>query len=613
MNLKLPALTTLSEASIIRALNLAGALLVVTTFLIVYFNGSRGFDVTDEAYYLLNAQTNEFPAHITSFGKITGLLLLLADGDIGAFRVLGLILIGSLAALLGWSVENYQMSKSVPKKKLFELSAAICAFFGSLVLYQRWILTPSYNWLALIATLLVGIGLVNSAYLASQVKKVQAYFYLTAVLVGIGGGLSFIAKPTTAALVALTSLAWICFSDYQRKKLGFLLVAVFSAMVFMGIYVILCENGLYAYFEKLRVGVELISLLEAGHSYSAIASSILSEFLNLPSAVWKLVPWSILFAVLASTCLYTLNFFKMQTHLVNRCSVVFLAILLLCTFSELTGGDHWSGFVPGQTALAILTPAVLAVTILGLRDLDLKKPNNMFALTTAKIAALMLALALAFASGSGNGLLRQTMLGFVFYAIILHVLARICSRRLGQVYTESAVLVIVTAISLTIGWNGYVHPYRLPASISAQTSPLFPIGARHYILLDETSLAYATGLQELAIKAGWKRGMSLINLTGNSPGAAVFLAAKVPGTAWLLGGYNGSAHYAQSALSLVSNHDLEQAWVLNSPLGKRKIPEKVLNEIGLEFPSAYTVVGVVANGYSNDVQVLWRPLKQTPR
>jgi len=52
--------------------------------------------------------------------------------------------------------------------------------------------------------------------------------------------------------------------------------------------------------------------------------------------------------------------------------------------------------------------------------------------------------------------------------------------------------------------------------------------------------------------------------------------------------------------------------VLTVPEGRRKLSNKVLLDLGLEFSNAYEAVGKVRTGHRNEEQVLWRPLNIIP-
>ena len=64
---------------------------------------------------------------------------------------------------------------------------------ASLVSLTRWLPTPSYNGLALQALFVAAAGLLLAD------KKVYRASVAGSVLIGIGGWLAFMAKPTTAA------------------------------------------------------------------------------------------------------------------------------------------------------------------------------------------------------------------------------------------------------------------------------------------------------------------------------------------------------------------------------------------------------------------------------
>ena len=124
---------------------------------ILIFNADRGLDVTDESFYILNAM---YPfdvfSVITHENYYTGLLFYLSGYNLAIFRVFGIIvlLLSSLwfaLELYKYIVEKYELNYNNNNKLYFILIISL----SSLVYYSYWLLTPSYNWLSLVAMILI--------------------------------------------------------------------------------------------------------------------------------------------------------------------------------------------------------------------------------------------------------------------------------------------------------------------------------------------------------------------------------------------------------------------------------------------------------------------------
>ena len=61
-------------------------------------------------------------------------------------------------------------------------------------------------------------------------------------------------------------------------------------------------------------------------------------------------------------------------------------------------------------------------------------------------------------------------------------------------------------------------------------------------------------------------------------------------------------------LQLAGESSVRNAWVLTAPAGTRRIPERVLDPLGLDFPAAYELVGRARSAWRDESQELWRPV-----
>jgi len=119
-------------------------------------NVSRGFDITDESFYILWAQFPEVViASVTSFGFYTGLIHFISGENLALFRLTGILIL--LLASFFFAKELYQyvlnITKTKPSRKELVLFI-IPITTASLAYYRYWLITPSYNWLNLVGILL---------------------------------------------------------------------------------------------------------------------------------------------------------------------------------------------------------------------------------------------------------------------------------------------------------------------------------------------------------------------------------------------------------------------------------------------------------------------------
>ena len=161
------------------------------------FNSNRGLDLTDESFYILNSiYPFDIFSVVTHENYYTGLLFYLSSYNLAIFRVFGIIVL--LLSSLWFSIElykyieeRYQLDYDIYNKFYFILIISL----SSLVYYSYWLLTPSYNWLSLVAMILILASIfrcINNIKIIRGKLFTLEYFYI-----GFSLSLLFMAKPTS--------------------------------------------------------------------------------------------------------------------------------------------------------------------------------------------------------------------------------------------------------------------------------------------------------------------------------------------------------------------------------------------------------------------------------
>ena len=156
--------------------------------------------------------------------------------------------------------------------------------------------------------------------------------------------------------------------------------------------------------------------------------------------------------------------------------------------------------------------------------------------------------------------------------------------------------------------NAYSNPYRLNSNMGLQDTDVKFLGVNGVIKVDKITAKYVNDLKDAAIKSGWKERNLLIDLTGGSPGALVILNAKLVGTPWLLGAYDGSANFVKTVIKLSGINPFD-SWILTAPNGSRRVPISVLSDTDYNFEERYQLAGEVRTGHRDEFQMLWKPKK----
>lgn len=202
-----------------------------------------GMDMTDESFYLVwIANPSNYRVSATQFGFIYHPIYELLHGNIAALRQVNILFTFGLAWLLG----NFFLEKVFGKLSLDKLSRLIIsgsiatAALTSLLFAGLWLPTPSYNSLAFQSLLIVSTGLLL-AHIKANRESLGGW-----ILIGIGGWLAFMAKPTTAAaLCLLVSLYLLCARKFNIRLAA---VSISVAMGSIALSALVIDGSILAFF-----------------------------------------------------------------------------------------------------------------------------------------------------------------------------------------------------------------------------------------------------------------------------------------------------------------------------------------------------------------------------
>lgn len=574
------------------AANTAAAVTLAFCLLLPMVNADRGLDITDRSYYILWAgQPENVVGSVTHFGFLTGLLFQLTNGDIAVFRAAGLLILASFGLAFSRALHGYlQANCPRPASDLPFTPLAVASLAGSLLYYQTWLHVPSYNWLALIATLFTISGLLR---LTGRTLAPHA----GPVIIGVGWTTAWIAKPTTALMLAGLTTAWVLVHHRDRQGLRFLGYSILAALGVLFVFAWYFFGSPRAYLDNLRWGLEMSAALGGGHTLRQTlvrSSAQITTFLGW----WVRSPLTWGFAALVGLGIGFSRFQAARPWIQHGPPLLAMAGFAYLAWTLLAGAS--SGIYFSTALLSVLGLLLLAATGRIVTGHDAPGLG---------IALFLAVTGLAPAFGTISDIVRRVSEYAVFPAAAIVILLHLLSPRGIRRFTPAAFALGLTILLALTLFQAYKHPYRLPAGIAAQKTGV-PVG-RGRLFLDEKSARYALELGKIARDAGWRPGTPLIDLTGGSPGAAVILDARIVGVPWLLGNYPGSNRFAAMALEPVARKLLARAWILTAPQGKRRLNPEILAAAGLPFPENYRRVGHTRTGQRQEEQIVWKPLTET--
>ncbi|MBO9551998.1 hypothetical protein [Pseudomonas sp.] len=531
-----------------------------------------GVDFTDESFYLVWISTPFlYSGSTTQFGFVYHPLYQLLGGDITALRQANILITFTLAWGLCQTFLN-SISPKQPGQRWPQVTMSAGLATAALLIFDTWLVTPSYNSLNLQALLITAIGLLMAD------RPLHRASLAGWMLIGIGGWLAFMAKPSSALALALAVIVWLL--ALRRGSVRSLVLTGVSALLPLLASAWLIDGSVVAFAARIQRGIQLTQDLAGGHT--------LLDILRIDSVPLDIRLLSLLLAtsfaiVIATGC-----------QVANNMRWWYLSLPLSLAFFVLTAaqvlGQHlWVVYLgPYQSiwVFAVVLAALLVCLATGrLRALASITPAQWV------IAGLFMVTPHIYAFGTNGNYWDAGGSAAIFWLLAGLTLLAPLIRQQASWFPLLPATLATQAMVATLLQSGFEHPYRQPQPLRLNTSiqSLGADGAK--LQLSEDYAQYFSNAIKVAQTAGLQPGTPMIDLSGQSPGILYALGAKNIGQAWLMGGYPGSLKRATDALSLVNCQTIAASWVLWEPNGPRSLPTETLLQQGARFPDDYRQVG----------------------
>ena len=570
------------------------------TFLLVMWlieYSSYGFDFTDESFYLVWMKDPFlYDASTTQFGFIYHPLYRLFDGDIVDIRKANILITYALAWLLFYCKTACISLRRKPNWVLLIVIPAGLATI-SLAIFARWLLTPNYNSLNLQALMITAIGLIVAANQTGPRKGIGW------VIVGVGGWLTFMAKPSSALALAIGVLTYsVAVKKFSLKMLG---LGLAVALALLLVSSLLIDGSAIEFFRRMRSGVVFADYLGGGHSVEnifRIDSMLLTE---------ELKKGILLLSLLVSCALWCMRteregFFLIGALISTACFVVTGSIALGYS-DQVTGFGESRGLFCLALIFGLISPALW---------LDRK---TILARTSAEqwgMAVLFLTMPFIYAFGSNMNYWRVGSAAGIFWLLGgWTLLVPLIYQRNYWVVTLPLIFAsqAVTAVLLQAGVQ---YPYRQPQPLHLNDAQVEIDVNKSKLTLSKGYASYIERALGMSHEAGFLSGTPVIDLSGQSPGILYLIGAESIGQAWTIGDYEGSLKLAVAAYARTPCEKVSESWVLYEREGPRSIPVELMARLGTAFPDTYALAATWmtaegAGGYSKPrKQELYKPLKQ---
>lgn len=570
---------------------------VIGTALIVGWlvaHGAYGIDLTDESFYLVWI-SNPFiyDSSRTQFGFVYHPLYRLLNGDISSLRQANFLITFGLAWGLVYAyLHSLRVTFQESRITLHVAAAGLAT--GALIIFATWLPTPSYNSLALQALLITCTGLI-----LAEADNTHSSI-LGWLIVGIGGWLAFMAKPSTALAVTVLGGAYLLAAGKFSVRLFLLTSVCFASLLLAS--AISIDGSPLAFVDRFKRGMEFGQILtdKLGHILRVDEFQLERRFKLSLLAIALMLYFSIR---------GILHEDERKRLLGLIISVVFFGLTALLTL----GVIHWAaGFAPFHGMLIFgVTFAVLAAgaqSWLGQKIKSITRPQW-------SLAALFMVMPHVYAFGTDNNYWSQGGWAAIFWLMGGLILFAPLIRQKNSGVLVLPVVLATQAVTALLLQAGAEQPYRQPQPLRLNDT-IHSVGPdKSELRLSADSANYLSRATTAAQVAGFQPGTPIIDLTGQSPGILFALGAKNIGQPWTLGGYPGSMRFLKAGLSRFSCREIAASWLLVEPNGPLSISPEVVLSQGAEFPGGYERAGTwsTAEGsggfVASRVQELYRPVK----
>jgi len=556
----------------------------------------HGFDLSDECLYMVRLERPlEYPISWFLFGSVLSLPFALLRDDLVAFRQFNIVTTYGLSfvvayALLGRWLRNFVCTM------LIRLAVAAAFALPGLTVMTYWLMTPSYNSVNGVAFLLVCIAVFSDA-------KTEYRQILAAVLIGIGGYLSFMAKPTSAAVLGVMVLVLVWgIERWCWKSLG---VAVGTAFSLLFVSMCWAAGGPISFILELRE-----TLTVAKHPDYSFFRLIRWNSPHLDSR------WRITFAVASLSLLAFLRFvnrrwdgeFNTWPVKVLSCMLLSLGALgVVATWFDfqvvsvgfLEHRDDGYGRKERYLFLSLLSLAVFAAYF---REMDRRR---------LAAACFLFWLPYAFAFGTNINYWDKGATIAFFWVISFAVAISALPPRKHQVNYVILIASFLPLFCVLDLENAYTHPYRQESFSEAVMQPVTIGRGQTEILIAKETADLVELLRHEVNAAGFEEGMPVLDLSGQGLGLIYAIKGRNFPAAWSPAGTPWAEKILRQRLVRRRADELHDLWILKKENWEYSSPDAVLEELGLSMADFVEVVRIPTTAVVGNVAPRLLPADQT--
>lgn len=533
----------------------------------------RGFDFTDESFYLVWLHSPyAYSSSITQFGFLYRPLDWLLGGNVALLRQANVLLTFGLAWIAASLFLSWVTDGSVAKTSRLVTSAAFAG--SSLVFFQLWLPSPSYNSLTFQALLVSIIGLL-------KIDGSRARSNYTAwLIVALGGWLAFMAKPTSAlALALLCALYLLCALKLSIRGVA---VSLFGAAALLVVSAWVIDGSIQGFIHRIQSGMELGQALGGGHEFGQM---LRIDPIVMPDALVNTILVGGTVAAIAALLVMSKIWFVQAVGALAALAGLGCAIAFA-----------WAG-VPAPNFGIFQGMLILAAPMAGLVVFAACGLTWRWRILQPEKLAMVVVCALlpfAYTFGTNNNYWVGSAGAAYFWLLAGAGLWGLIKPREASSDSMLPMAVVGLVATAFLLQHAMSAPYRQLEPLRENDHlTVLGQGEGSSLLLSEADHRYIEQFRQAGARAGFHAGTPMIDLTGRSPGLLYAGGAHNVGQPWLIGGYPGSARFVSQSLDAVACDVLAKSWLLIEPASPRAIPQTLLARYGIDVSADYAPVGEI--------------------
>lgn len=535
-----------------------------------------GFDFTDEGFYLnwISRPFNFAPSS-TQFGFAYHPLYLLVDGSVSALRQTNLVVTYCLASLAAWGLLGrvFEINALNNINRFAIIAAVATTALTSTIFGGMWLPTPSYNTLAFQGLLVTAAGF---SFANKTTDRVSVFGW---VLIGVGGWLTFMGKPTSALALAVLAIIYISLSG--KIRILQVIIAFGTALSLLGLTAIMIDGSIKGFVDRNIEGLRMGSILMGDMS--------IQKFIRLEELILGENTVRLMCVLGGSTFLamwLTRLKFPKFADVGSLLAAIVIVLASIAAFKYIPLPS-----IPAQDRALLFFSIPAGVVLAGLSMLQFKYVKKSWSQLVLSLTFLAIPYAYAFGTNNPYWIPIGAAGAFVVYAGL-----SILPSLVGDEKSANMILVAGLPLQILVIFSfssAFATPYRQPQPLDLNNSEIEVRSGGSRLILSEAHASYLSSVFDTVSLSGFKQGTPMIDLSGRSPGVLYAVGAESIGVAWTVGGYPGTAKFVTRGLQEVSCELLAAAWIFSEPKGVRPVPADVLASFGANLENDFKIVGAV--------------------